>query len=38
MDPVYDDKKAGLINVITLAILSFVFECLFLAISFMIFK
>lgn len=38
MYPVYDDKKAGMTNVVTLAILSFVFECLFIGISFMLFK
>lgn len=38
MYPVYEEKKAGMMNVIFLAIMSFIFECIFLALSFKIFS
>ena len=34
----YFDRKAGMINIVSLSLLTFVFECLFLFLSFMIFK
>jgi len=38
MYPEYEEKKAGMVNVITLSILSFIFEVLFIFLSVMIFK
>lgn len=34
----YSDKKAGMVNVLMLSIMTFVFECLFLFLSFMIYN
>ena len=38
MYPEYEEKKAGMVNVITLSILSFMFEVLFIYLSILIFK
>lgn len=38
MYPEYEEKKAGMVNVITLSILSFIFEVLFIYVSILIFK
>ena len=38
MYPEYEEKKAGMVNVITLSILSFIFEVLFIYLSILIFK
>ncbi len=34
----FNDRKAGMVNVITLSIFTFVFECLFIFLSFVIFN
>lgn len=34
----YSDRKAGMVNVLMLSIMTFVFECLFLFLSFMIYN
>ena len=34
----YADRKAGMVNVLMLSILSFIFECLFLFLSFVIYN
>ena len=34
----YIDRKAGMVNVLTLSIFTFIFECLFIFLSFMIFN
>ncbi|MBE6159649.1 MAG: hypothetical protein E7157_01220 [Lactobacillales bacterium] len=38
MYPEHEEKKTGMINVITLSILSFIFEVLFIYLSIIIFK
>lgn len=38
MYPEYEETKAGMVNVITLSILSFIFEVLFIYLSILIFK
>lgn len=34
----YLDKKSGMVNVLMLSIITFIFECIFLFLSFMIYK
>lgn len=38
MYPEFEEKKAGMINIITLSLLSFIFEILFIFLSIIIFK
>ena len=38
MYPEFEEKKAGMINIITLSFLSFIFEILFIFLSIIIFK
>ena len=34
----YYDRKAGMVNILMLSVMTFIFECLFLYLSFMVYK